>query len=140
MENRKGLSDVVTTVIIVALSLVAITVVWVVVQQLITSNTDSAKNQQTCLESRFEVTGVNSAGKVTVSAKRLSGSTVLTGVNLFAYNATSSANSTSQQNLNVGAVVSKEITISSATSVSAVPYFKSGSTIFYCDPIKADIA
>lgn len=140
MKSKKGISDVVTTVIIVALALVAITVVWVVIQGLITSNTGVARNQQTCLESRFTVSGKKGANnKVTVTAMRESGSTDLEGVILYVYSDTGSDSEDKIGNVNVGGVVSAELELENAIKVSAVPYFKSGATNHSCDPIVVDI-
>ncbi len=49
MENKKGLSDIVVTLIIIVLSLVAIGVVWVVVSNMLKSGTASADIGAKCI-------------------------------------------------------------------------------------------
>jgi hypothetical protein len=125
MQNKKGLSDVVTTVMIIALSLVAITVVWVVVSSLINENTDTISSQGDCLQTNLEIVSVSSTGSaVTVVVKRTSGDSAIAGVKINAYNAAGlsvSANATGA--MSVGDQKSTTLTIASATKVAATPYF-----------------
>lgn len=70
-ESKKGLSDVVTTVIIIALSLVAVAVVWVVVQNLISSNTGEIQSSENFLRLKLNIESVsNNSGKLFVLVKR----------------------------------------------------------------------
>ena len=140
MEDRRGLSDVVTTVIIVALSLVAITVVWVVVQQLITSNTDSVQNQQLCLDSSFEVTATKSNdNSAAVVVKRLQGSDKVAGFLVYGYNSTTSVSKVRGGDLVVGAIFAESINVNKIEKVSVIPYFKTGSQNFTCNGIEYNL-
>jgi hypothetical protein len=57
-KNKKGLSDIVVTLIIIVLSLVAIGVVWTVVNNLLKGQTSSAEITSKCLGVNLEVTKV----------------------------------------------------------------------------------
>ncbi len=72
--NKKAMSDVVTTVIIVALSIVAIAVVWIVIQNLITSNTESISSSADFLKLNFKFESAkNNSGNLFVIVKRNAG-------------------------------------------------------------------
>lgn len=133
MEGKKGLSDVVTTVVIIALALVAITVVWVVVQNLISSNTSSINLQRDCLNVNLEVKLVsNTSSECTISVKRISGSVEIGGVRIVVYNDSSSNESKHESNLVIGQMTSKKIEINSPTEYSAIPYFVSNGESLDC--------
>ena len=69
--NKRGLSDVVTTVIIIALALVAVAVVWVVVQNLISSNSSQIQSSENFLKLKMNIESVqNNSGKLFVLVKR----------------------------------------------------------------------
>ena len=71
MNSKRGLSDVVTTVIIIALALVAIAVVWVVVQNLISSNSSQIQSSENFLKLKMNIESVqNNSGKLFVLVKR----------------------------------------------------------------------
>jgi len=56
MQNKKGLSDIVVTLIIIVLSLVAVGVVWTVVNNLLKGQTSTADITTKCLGVNLEVT------------------------------------------------------------------------------------
>ena len=125
MQNKKGLSDVVTTVIIVALSLVAIAIVWVVVNNLISENASTIENQGGCLTTNLEIVSVSSSCSiVNVTVKKISGDTEIGGVKVIAYNAAgASVNGSITGTMTVGDQKTTSITIANANKVSATPYF-----------------
>lgn len=59
IKNKKGMSDIVVTLVIILLSLIAIGVVWVVVNNLIKSGTQSAEINAKCMRVQLEITQVN---------------------------------------------------------------------------------
>ena len=58
-KNKKGVSDIIITLIIILVSMTAIIVVWVVVSNLINSNTDTVGTTSKCLGVDLEVTKAN---------------------------------------------------------------------------------
>lgn len=54
-NNKRGLSEVVTSVIVILLVLVAIGIIWAVVNNLITKGGQTAGRQAECLNVRFDV-------------------------------------------------------------------------------------
>jgi FlaG/FlaF family flagellin (archaellin) len=71
MENKKGLSDVVTTVLIVLLTIVAIAILWSFLQPMFTSSGQKVQTQQTCLALSLEVTNCDSVADYSnVTVKR----------------------------------------------------------------------
>lgn len=62
MSNKKGISDVITTVLIVLLSLVAIAIVWSFISPLITKSGQQVAQTQACLSASLEVTDCKLSG------------------------------------------------------------------------------
>ena len=58
LNNKRGMSDVVMTVIMIGLVLIAVGVVWVAVQGILTKNTANIDVGQKCLGLGFEITGM----------------------------------------------------------------------------------
>lgn len=71
-QNKKGLSDIVTTVIIIVLSLVAIGIVWVVVRNLVEGGAEQIDVNQKCLTVELSALIVNetSSGVYAVTLRR----------------------------------------------------------------------
>ena len=71
-QNKKGLSDIVTTVIIIVLSLVAIGIVWVVVRNLVEGGAEQIDVNQKCLAVELSALIVNetSSGVYAVTLRR----------------------------------------------------------------------
>ncbi len=65
MKNKLGLSDIVITLIIIVLSLVAIGVVWVVVRNLITTGSTSISSNVECLDTNIGITAVACSNSTT---------------------------------------------------------------------------
>lgn len=65
LNNKRGLSTVVTTLIIILLVLVAIGVVWVVVQNMLTNSGEQIDISQKCVTTNLAITNV---GTCTASA------------------------------------------------------------------------
>lgn len=88
MISKRGLSDVVTTVLIVLLTIVAIGILWSFLQPMFTSSGQKVQTQQQCLALSLEVTGCQSyyvsatAGKTNVTVKRNPGAATLKDLKL----------------------------------------------------------
>jgi len=85
MNNKKGISDVVTTVLIVLLSLVAVAIVWSFLSPLITKSGTQISQTQACLSASLEVVGCKLAAAGTTNYNvtvHNAGSTDLTIINL----------------------------------------------------------
>jgi hypothetical protein len=59
LRNKKGLSTIVITLLIVLISLVAVGIIWVVIKNLITSGTGGIEFSTKCLNTNIEITKVN---------------------------------------------------------------------------------
>jgi len=143
MENKRGLSDIVVTLIIVLLSMVAIGVVWVVVNNLIQSGTAGVETSAKCLNVNLEVKKVNCTDGSTnqicdVTLSRTgTESDALGGVKLIFQNKTAEVSSSSLIDIsgNIEPLVGKKATgidslIANAVGVNAIevtPYFKDDS-------------
>lgn len=71
MRNKKGLSTIVTTLIIILLVLVAVGIIWSVVKGLLDDSKDDIANSQKCLDiefsiSRLEVSNVTENHSITI--------------------------------------------------------------------------
>jgi len=80
-RNRKGLSTIVITLIIILISLVAVGIIWVVVRNVIQSGTEGiALGQFTLGADIINVNVDNSSNNVSLSVKRSSGEGEITGI------------------------------------------------------------
>ncbi len=134
IQNKKGLSTIVITLIIVVLSLVAVGVVWVVVNNLIKTGTTNAEINAKCLGVDLEVTKVvcGTANpklcNVTISRSG-TGNDALSGVKMFFQeaNGTKTATLISQPG-DVPALIGKNYlslasTLTAPKSIFVTPYF-----------------
>ena len=136
MKDERGLSEVVTTVVVIALALVAITILWAVISQLISSNSRSVKAQQMCLNTQFDLKGSFVENSVTsLRVRRISGSDTLGGIVFWAHNLTDGSSTNYSGNIAVGQSILGEISIINAKEVSVVPYFEIDSKIFPCSQL-----
>src|SRR3989344_4207194 len=95
MNNKKGLSTVVATLIIILLVLIAVGILWVVLQNVFTQGAATVELSQKCLEVKIDVAGVVQTGVNTgiydVSLRRNSGGETIGGVKLNFFNGTSNS-------------------------------------------------
>ena len=93
-KNKRGLSTVVTTLIIILLVLVAIGIIWVVIRGVIESGTQSADFAVKCLAVDIRATAISCSGINTcnVTLNRKAGGEAIDGVKLVFYNTTTSTN------------------------------------------------
>ena len=90
MVNQKGVSTIVVTVILVALSLVAVGVVWAVVSGVIGSSTEGAEISSKCLNVEIRATSAdctNPAACVVKLERTGTGDDVVSGVKMVFENA-----------------------------------------------------
>lgn len=95
IHNKRGLSTVVTTLIIILLVLVAIGIIWIVIRGVIETGTSSIDYSVKCLKVDVRATYVNCSGSpcvtATVTLNRKAGGDAIDGVKAVFYNATSSS-------------------------------------------------
>ncbi len=91
MINKKGLSAVVTTLIMILLALVAIGMIWLVVTNILGDTTGRIDDLTKCIDAKIKVTAVNCAGGgnsslCDVSLYNDAGGKLVDGVRLVFYN------------------------------------------------------
>ncbi len=133
MENKKGLSTIVVTLIIILLSLVAVGVVWGVVNNLIKSGSEGVDVSSKCLNINIEATAVNCSGVATIACTtRLqrtgTGTDPIAGVKLIFSNETAGLSSALLDEIGnievlVGKVKTFDTGIANANKVMVTPYF-----------------
>jgi hypothetical protein len=95
MENKRGLSAIVATLIIILLVLVAVGIIWVVVRNLIDTGAEQIEISTKCLAvdlravSVVPVTGVPE--NYTITLRRASGGETIDGVKISVFNETSNS-------------------------------------------------
>jgi len=83
INNKKGLSMIVSTLIIILLVLVAIGIIWTVVRNVINEGTETVNINSKCLEINLQVTAVNceyDEGKCDVTVERNGGGSAIDGI------------------------------------------------------------
>ena len=94
MRNNKGLSDIVATLIIILLVIVAAGIIWVVVRNVVQSGAESVELGQKCFEVNLEYFGVEVEDPAvdnttySVTLKRLAGGDEIAGVKVTLFNGT----------------------------------------------------
>ncbi len=97
--DRKGLSEVVTTLIIILLVLVAIGIVWVVVSNILSSGTQQIGLEQFSIDINFVKASIN-GNVVTLTVKRAAGAGNVTGVKFIISDGSNSEEFTKTGNIN----------------------------------------
>lgn len=130
IQNKKGLSAVVTTLIIILLTIVAIMIIWGVVKGMIDKNKTSLETSSSCLDLDLRATKVKNItgqpGNYSVTLTRSSGGDTIDGAELVL---SSEDNSTDVVLLEeeIAPLAIKVIVVeagfSNASSVRVSPYF-----------------
>jgi len=99
MKNKSGLSTIIVTLLIILISLVAVGIVWAVVNNLVKGGSEGVEISAKCLNTLVEPTKVNCSNGVTniiCDAQLMrTGNDVIGGVKLIFRNSTSGASSSS---------------------------------------------
>jgi hypothetical protein len=135
-NNKKGLSTIVATLLIILLTLVAVGIIWVVVRNVIQGGSDQIEIDSMCIQANVVATGVinasvNATGTTyNVSLSRQGGDEVIGGVKLVFTDAaeTSSAIWTRAGDIEALGSVTEQAFVSAAkvanpNKVSVVVYF-----------------
>ncbi len=92
MENKRGLSAIVATLIIILLVLVAVGIIWVVVRNVIQEGSEQISITTKCLDVSLEAVSVvpvvGEAGNYSVTLKRAAGGEEIGGVKITLFNET----------------------------------------------------
>ncbi|MEK6917745.1 MAG: hypothetical protein AABW51_02245 [Nanoarchaeota archaeon] len=136
LYNKKGLSTIVTTLIIILLVLVAIGIIWVVIRGVIEQGTSQIDINTRCINTDVRATAVSCTGPLnqscTLDVTRKAGTDALGGVKAVFHNTTAGTSS------NVTDIYSGDLTLLSTrtfggvsvvpvvapNSVDIIPYFK----------------
>ena len=82
MKNKRGLSDIVATLIIILLVIVAAGIIWVVVRNVVQSGAEQVEFGQKCFQVNLQYVSVNetASGVYDVTLRRLAGGDEIAGV------------------------------------------------------------
>lgn len=131
MNEKRGVSAIIATLIIILLTLVSVGIIWVVVQNLLRSGAEQIELGQYTLDLEIKSVQVGS-GNVTVAVKRNPGQGEFVGMNFIFSNGTYSEiirENTSLNELDTKSFIFILTKISTSTlkSVSVVPIYKTSS-------------
>lgn len=142
IENKKGLSTVVTTLIIILLVLVAIGIVWIVVRAFIETGVQTVDLTAKCLQIDLKATAVSLVSgteNYDVTLRRGSGGSVFNGVKFLFLDSTGATGPSSVidslGNIEELATITKTIDgeFDTADTVEVTPYFiDSSGNQHYC--------
>ena len=128
--NKRGVSEIITTVVLVALALVAIGVVWVVVSNILERGRGDISSSSECLKVNLKIESANCNDPTTcsVTLSRGAGGDELGGVKLIFSDDTNSKVVDVPGNIEVLSTVTltKDSGIQSANKVEIAPYFLKG--------------
>ena len=138
ITDKKGLSTVVTTLIIILLVLVAIGIVWVVVRGLIGTTETQINIQQKCIgiDLQIESASCTGAGPYTcVATVRKTGGETPDGIKVLFSNAVGSITGAQGDTTLPISLLNNAVGISASslpTKVEAIPYFGTSAVPNYC--------
>lgn len=133
MINKRGLSLIVTSLIIVVLVLVAIGIVWVVVRNIIEGGVEQVDYNTKCLEVNIRATAVTNTGDTdyNITMTRTAGEDDIAGVKLVFFNEDGETSDVIGVDGNIAplATVTKSVDgeIEDANKVELTPYFEDSS-------------
>jgi len=145
MKNKKGLSGIVTTLIIILLVIAAIAMIWPAVKGLLSGGSDTLTKTSACLQLEFKTTKVletpADSGIYNVTIQRIGGDNDLV-MPLFIFSTSDSGTAKLKSDSNVGFsdFEKKTVTVTTlpvftnATSVSVIPYMEDkDGAVMECD-------
>lgn len=95
MENKRGLSAIVATLIIILLVLVAVGIIWVVVRNLLQEGAEQVDISTKCIAVDLRAVGVipvvGEAGNYSVTLRRVAGGEAIGGVKIVLFNETANS-------------------------------------------------
>jgi hypothetical protein len=95
MENKRGLSAIVATLIIILLVLVAVGIIWVVVQNLLQEGAEQIDVSTKCIAVDVRAVGVipvvGEAGNYSVTLRRTAGGETMGGIKIVLFNDTANS-------------------------------------------------
>jgi hypothetical protein len=138
MKNTKGLSDVITTLIIILLVIAAIGIIWAVVNPFIKGAGEDFDISTKCMATSIDIVSATCNNDLTncnVTLKRSDGDDEIAGVKLIFYNEAGTQNSIQDKPGNIARLATSTITglnltvdgLSDASKLSIAPYFTDGS-------------
>lgn len=134
MKNKKGISSIIATLILILLTIVLIGIVWVVVSGIVTNSTKQVNSGAQCLNSGVQITSASCTGTgndCNVTIQRTLGTDVIGGVRLIFINAAanSSVNDTSGNILTQASTIAQDWSpgVTNVTEVDAAIYFADAS-------------
>lgn len=135
-RNKRAMSTIIITIIMIAFALVAIGVVWAVVTNLLSGRTEAIDYESKCLDSNIDVTAfVCSAAQCNVTIQRRIGAKeVFDGIGIVVSNGTAQAEAFASGNIDPAATVS--LTVTDGASINEVRarayYTDTAGTNHYC--------
>ncbi len=149
MNNKKALLQVVTTVIFISLALIAIGIVWAVIQGLIQGGASDVSVNSKCLKVDLSIDGAScndTTHVCTVVVKRNAGGEVLSGVKVQVLNASGSSSGVIESKTALNELETKTITVSipsnsnvtKANKVEVTPYFNDAENVAFACPSTAE--
>lgn len=130
MKNRKAMSEIITTIIMVVLALVAVAIIWGIISSVVSDKGAQAEINQKCLDVVLNVEGfVCSATSCTITITRAAGGDDFSGLKVVLKNSTSASQvidspGTIQQLGTVTKIVtSTTFSEATTTGVEVTPYF-----------------
>ncbi len=141
-RDKKGMSLIVTSLIIIVLVFVAIGIMWVVVKNIIEGGTEQIDYNSKCLEINLRATAVVNTGNTTydITIKRRAGGDEISGVKLVFFNEEDETSNVIgiEEDIAPLATITRNVDgeIENANKVEVTPYFEDDSgTEKFCSTI-----
>ncbi|MDD5699926.1 MAG: hypothetical protein PHH00_01900 [Candidatus Nanoarchaeia archaeon] len=129
MKNRKGISSIIATLILLLLTIVLVGIVWAVVSGIVKTSTEGATSGTQCFNSAVDITSASctKAGVCNLTVQRTLGTDVLGGLRAVFLDKDGVGNVTDiegdLQTLGTARLVSKNMGIKNVSEVDVAIYF-----------------
>jgi len=129
MNNKKGLSAIIGTLLIILLVIVAVGIIWVVIRGTLEGGVEDLDIGAKCLDSSIKVTAVDclaTAGTCAVTVQRETGADEIAGIRAIVSDGASSSSTDRDGDLEALGIVTIDVTddlVDDATSAEAAIYF-----------------
>jgi flagellin-like protein len=136
MKNKKGISSIIATLILILLTIVLIGIVWVVVSGIVTNSTKQVNSGAQCFNSGIQITSASctkAGNNCNVTVQRTIGTDAIGGVRIVFINAagTSAINDTTGDISALGSAQAQNWNpaVSNVTEIDAAVYFTDASQV-----------
>ena len=133
IENKRGISSIIATLILLLLTIVLVGIVWAVVSGIVKTSTEGATSGAQCFNSAIDITSAtctSATGTCNVTIQRTLGTETIAGVRLIFVNAAGSSNFT-----DVNGTLQTLVPLRATTNTGVANVTKINAAVYFTDAV-----